>query len=152
MSEVDRIVGLERDLVNWFCETQSTRHLETRIPSSKFDKISREMSFRFGRADIVIFHADGTASVIEAKDGSKGYKHVVSGIGQVGLYAAQLGMNRGALKNVRRCLLWTSVGQIMADALIEEACERAGVIPLPWGRMDAHMSAYQSVISKARNG
>jgi hypothetical protein len=88
------------------------------------------MSLRFGRADIVVFHADGSASVIEAKDGSKGYAHVVAGIGQASLYAVQIAMAKGAVTRVRRALLYSSTGDILQDACVEAACEQASVIPL----------------------
>ena len=93
------------------------------------------MSFRYGRADLVLFHVDGSATVVEAKDGSRGYTHVVAGIGQAGLYATQLAMSKGAIKKVRRALLWSSTGDAMLDALIEESCLQAGVVPVPWPSM-----------------
>ena len=114
-----RLHGVESDLVRSFIENERVGFHEGRIPTSELDTIVTEMAFRFGRADIVIFHADGTASVIEAKDGSKGYKHVVGGIGQTGLYAAQLAATKGALKKVRRCLLWTSTNDLYLDSVIE---------------------------------
>ena len=148
LSVMDRPCGLEKDLVNWFCDAMGTEHREDRIPATGLDTVVREMAFRFGRADIVVFHVDGSASVIEAKDGTKGYKHVVGGIGQVALYAAQLGMSRGALTKVRRCLMWTSTGDVFLDALIEEACEQSGVIALPYGSMKQHMADYKAVLSR----
>jgi hypothetical protein len=72
---------------------------------------------------------------IEAKDGTKGYRHVLAGIGQVGLYAVQLGMTKRAVTRIQRALLWTSTDNILSDALVEEVCEQAGVISLPWGDM-----------------
>ena len=119
----------------------TTTILEDRIPlKQEVDKIVYEMAFKFGRADIVIFHMDGSASVIEVKDGTKGYAHVVSGIGQASLYAAQLGMSKGALRAVRKCLLWTSTGDVDADAAIEIACEKSGTVPMPWGSLKDHIN------------
>jgi len=104
------------------------------------DEIVYEMQFRVGRADIVVFHADGTATVIEVKDGSIGYSGVIKGIGQASLYAAQLAMARGAIQAVRKCLLWTSTGDVSVDATIEDACKEAGTIPLPWGKLSDHLA------------
>lgn len=140
MTEADDIearFGGERGLVKWFRELTRLGHFDERLPMSAADKIVCEMSLKYGRADIVIFHADGSASVIEAKDGSKGYNHVVSGIGQAALYAVQIAMNKGAVKKVRKCLLWSSTGDIMLDAIIEIACEKSGTVPLPWQSMDS---------------
>lgn len=138
--------GVEADIVALFVLTaKAEKSHEDRIPLSNMDTIVTEMAFKFGRADIVVFHIDGSASVIEAKDGTRGYSHVIQGLGQAGLYAAQLGMARTGMK-IRRCLLWTSTGSIGADAMIEETCEQAGVIALPWGPMDMHIACYKSVM------
>lgn len=132
--------GIEADILRLFkMAAGSSVQFEDRIPLTKLDTIVYEMSFRFGRADIVVFHVDGSASVIEVKDGTKGYNHVVSGIGQAGLYAAQLAMSKGTLTKVRKCLLWTSTGNVALDALIEVVCEQANMVPMPWGHMSAHL-------------
>lgn len=122
----------ERGLVDAFVAAHKKGLLEDRLPHTAMDSVVREFSFRFGRADVVIFHVDGSATVIEAKDGSMGYRHVVAGIGQAALYATQLAMNKGALRKVRRALMWTSTGDVELDALIEIACEQSGTVPLPW--------------------
>ena len=119
----EKFHGVEANIVSIFKDMAKSSTQECRIPMSQLDTIVYEMAFKFGRADIVVFHIDGSASVIEVKDGTKGYNHVVSGLGQAGLYAAQLSMNKGTLKKVRKCLLWTSTGDIDADALIEEMCD-----------------------------
>lgn len=114
--------------------------IEGRIPlDPALDTVVYEMAFKFGRADIVAFHADGSASVIEAKDGTKGYAHVVSGIGQAGLYATQLALSKKTLTKVRKCLLWTSTGDADLDAAIECVCLTSGVVPLPWGTLAEHL-------------
>ena len=124
--------GGEAELVQAFIDGEQAGNHEELLPISKEDTIVREMAFKFGRADIVVFHADGSATVIEAKDGSNGYSHVVAGIGQVGLYAVQLALTKQALTKIRKALMWSSSGNLMADTLIHMACEAAGVIPLPW--------------------
>ena len=124
----DDLHGTEADVVRSYLLSM---HLcEDRIPVTKKCTVVREMAFHRGRADIVIFHTDGSASVIEAKDGTRGYQHVLSGIGQSGLYAAQLAMTR-AVRPIRRCLLWSSTGDMLTDVLVEQACDDAGVVSLP---------------------
>jgi hypothetical protein len=124
------------------------------IPVNReLDTIVFEMRFQFGRADIVMFHVDGSATVVEVKNGSNGYNSVASGIGQANLYAAQLANARNSLTKVRKCLLWTSTGNSAEDAAIVSACELAGVVPALIGRtanslmavMDAMGSAMQNV-------
>lgn len=147
-----RISGVEADIVDIFVRCATGGHaIEDRIPlNPDTDTIIREMSFKYGRADIVIFHVDGSASVIEAKDGSRGYNHVVSGIGQASLYAAQLGARAGAVTKVRKCLLWTSTGDAILDGVIEDVCLTANTIPLPWGDITKHISIWNEVIKRAR--
>jgi hypothetical protein len=144
--------GVEADITRMFVSASSVGVGEDRIPMSVLDTVVCEMAFKFGRADIVVFHIDGSASVIEVKDGTRGYNHVVSGIGQAGLYAAQLAMSKGALTLVRKCLLWTSAGNVVADSLIEEACEQSNTVALPWGLLSKHMAYERAVILAATNG
>lgn len=148
--------GRESDIVRLFMQTTKiVGALDDAIPMTIFDTVVCEMAFKFGRADIVIFHVDGSASVIEVKDGNKGYNHVVAGIGQAALYAAQLGMNRGALTKVRKCLLWTSIGDVSADLMVALACEASNTVPMPWGKLGVHLAweqaVTQHVMTKRRN-
>lgn len=140
-------VGGEAAIVLMFRSCAATPQREARIPLKGEDTIVYEMAFRFGRADIVVFHIDGSASVIEVKDGTRGYNHVVAGIGQAGLYASQLAGRRAGLTKIRRCLLWTSTGNLVADAEIEDVCIAANVIPLPWGRLQTHLDATRDVLA-----
>lgn len=147
--------GVERHLVQQFFELHQSGYLEDLIPMTQADTLVCEQSFKFGRADIVVYHADGSASVIEAKDGTRGYTHVVSGIGQATLYAVQLAASKGAVRKVRRCLLWTSTGNLPLDCLIETACEQAGVISLPMPSMhmlQATREAVTRLVQEAKHG
>ena len=142
--------GVEYDLIQQFKESTECGYFDERIPHTEACTCLYEQSFKYGRADIVIYHMDGSASVIEVKDGTKGYTHTVSGIGQATLYATQLAMSKGAVSKVRRCLMWSSTGDIQLDVLIEIACEKAGVIPLPTASMkkimacrEAHKKSYK---------
>ncbi|WP_156179941.1 hypothetical protein [Delftia lacustris] len=150
--EAGPVHGVERDVVDLFRESVAAKVFEDRIPMTEHDTVVYEMALKFGRADIVVFHVDGSVSVIEVKDGTKGYNHVVAGIGQAALYACQIAMSKATLKRVRRCLLWTSVGDIQADGAIEQACEDAGVIPLPWQSMKSLMATTEAMRNLFANG
>ncbi|MFA5386786.1 MAG: hypothetical protein WC322_00105 [Candidatus Paceibacterota bacterium] len=146
--------GTEYDLVRQFLESHHAGLFDEMLPcESAADTVVTEYAFRHGRADIILFHTDGTATIIEAKDGQRGYTNVVAGIGQCSLYAAQLAAKPGVVRAVRRALMWTSVGNVDGDAKIEEACEIAGVIPLPYPSMRMLMAtrmASERVIARAK--
>lgn len=116
--------------------------IDERLPffDQRVDKVVYEMALPRGRADIVIFHMDGSATIIEAKDGRKGYTQVVQGIGQLSFYAAQLGM-KGQVKRVRRALMWSFGGDRVADQSIFDACLLSGVIPLNMAALSASLAA-----------
>jgi hypothetical protein len=130
-SEPPKYFGAEADIVRVFVRDHAAGFYDPAIPCGPGDSVVTEMVFKYGRADIVIFHVDGTASVIEVKSGSAGYRHVVSGIGQASLYASQLSMTKGAVTSVRKCLMWSSTGSVALDLQIQEACECANTIPMP---------------------
>ncbi len=147
--------GVEKDLVQQFIELHECGYPDDLIPLTPECLLVREQAFKFGRADIVAYHSDGSASVIEAKDGTRGYTHVVAGIGQATLYAVQLGLSKGAVRKVRRCLLWSSTGDLTEDCLIDLACERAGVISLSMGTMEVMQATREAVtrlVTEARYG
>lgn len=141
-------VGGEAALVKFFVDFQYTEWREPLIqfdPAS--DRICLEMSMRFGRADIVIFHGDGSVTVIEAKDGTKGYQHVAAGIGQVTLYATQLAL-AGTIRKVRRALLWSSTEDDLQDLTLCDACKLAGVLALPSPSMRVRLDIARAVLAR----
>jgi len=131
LENIDSLSDSENVLVLRFLANQRHPVLQDReIPFSKADTVLREMSFKYGRADIVIFHTDGSATVIEAKVGRKGYNHVVAGIGQASLYASQLPVENGAITKVRKALLFSSTGDKELDLQIKKTCTESNTIPL----------------------
>lgn len=136
--------GTERELVRQFREMFDTGRHETLIPMTSADTVVYEQAFKYGRADIVVYHCDGTVSVIEAKNGAVGYSHVVAGIGQAGLYAMQIA-TKAVFKRVRRCLLWSSTGNLELDSLIDLACEQAGVVSLAMPSMAVMMATREAI-------
>ncbi len=92
-----------------------------------------EFQVRRGRADFMLYHSDGSATVVELKDGAYGHQALLAGIGQVIGYAMQIGMNNPGISSLRKALVFSSCGSIEDDQLICEACDHAGVIPVPFG-------------------
>lgn len=151
----DAPLGNESDIVRVFLETHACGFGDERLPLHEADTILCEQVLRYGRADIVVYHVDGSISVIEAKDGSKGYSAVVAGIGQATLYATQLCQTKGVARCIRRCLLWSSTGDLMLDVLIEDACQAAGVVSLPMASARLHATVRAMTIKlheEAKNG
>lgn len=105
------------------------------LPYTDLDSVVFEMPLRSGRADLVVFHVDGSASVVEIKDGCRGWRDVVAGIGQVGYYATQLSV-ASPVKAVRRALMWSRLENAEDNRLVVAACREAGVVPL--AAMGAH--------------
>lgn len=85
---------------------------------------------RVGIADVVVFHVDGSATVIQVQDGASGFRSVLGGLGQLGLCAAQVDRAK-ALKGVRRALAWTPVvAPDGVNPIIERVSKDAGAIPV----------------------
>lgn len=104
-----------------------------------------------GRVDFFLVHDDGSASVCELKDGSKGLQSVLSGIGQVICYSVQVGMSNTGIHNIRKVLIFSRTNSISDDSLIVDACLKAGVMPLPIGSEQDHKEAAARFIKNYRN-
>lgn len=102
------------------------------IAYKEADTIVFEYPLRGRRADAVVFHVDGSATVVEIKDGSAGVMNVLSGIGQCGLYACTLGQTGCSGMKIKRALLWTRISspEEGVDADVAEICRQAGVTPI----------------------
>jgi hypothetical protein len=109
--------------------TLGSKGLLEPLPYTEHDTLVFEMPLRHGRADLVIFHLDGSASVMELKDGDRDVVGIAAGIGQVGYYAAQLGLTR-SIPTIRRALAWSKCRQHSHNELLIEACRLAGVAPI----------------------
>lgn len=121
----------ERFLVNCFAIMAAGNRRFDELPhfDAAVDRVDLETILPTGRADITLWHHDGSVTVIEVKDGAKGSTYVAQGIGQVCMYAAQLQM-KGRVATVRRALMWSSCGE-NGDLAIEGACLVARVIAIP---------------------
>lgn len=113
------------------------------------DTFAFEYRLPHGRVDLAIFHADGSLTLVEAKDGRLGMKHVLCGLGQVLMYSLDVGMARGRPKTIRKALLWNSTGDLMQDCMIEIACDNAGIIPMQFGPIQPQLDSARDTLIKA---
>lgn len=96
-----------------------------------------EFRFPKGIADFVLFHRDGTVSIVEVKDAGCD-RDILAGIGQLSLYAMQAGWGlRG--QRVRRIL--TAPVAAAASQHLADACRLAGVQFEPLGPLAEHRAA-----------
>lgn len=148
--ESDDPAGMVRYLIDTFRMTHADGQSEDRIPLCKLDTIVSKNTSRLGGADVLVFHVDGSASVIVARTGACGSSHVLEGLGQVALCAAKVAATKGVVREIRRCLMWSSTGSVIVDGLIEEACEKAGVVALPMPLI-ATMQDAIAAVQRGRN-
>jgi hypothetical protein len=117
---------------------------------AEFDVFVFEYRVPHGRVDVAIFHVDGSLTLVEAKDGRCGMKHVLCGIGQVMMYALDAGMAPSRPKVIRKALLWNSTGNLLDDAIIETACEQAGIIPMQIGPIQPQLDSAQAMLKEIK--
>lgn len=125
--------------------------LQLPFPGVPFDLAtdSVEFGYRVGRerADAAIFHVDGSLTLVEFRHGSDGINVVLEGIGRVTMYALlTAAMSSARPRTIRRAILWSALEDIHLDVLVELRCERAGVVPMPFGPMDQIMAAARAVV------
>lgn len=101
----------------------------------------REFPLPRGRADFAVFHVDGSVTVIEVKRGDRPILEILSGIGQVTMYAVQVGYSK-ASKGVRRMLAVTAPREKLDEVLIWDACEAAGVQYCGLGSLEKHQAIW----------
>ncbi len=89
-----------------------------------------------GRIDLILFHADGTISIVEAKDALND-RQIVAGIGQLCMYAVQVGHSKPN-NGIRKILTVPIAGKNKSSLLIDNACRNAGVIFEPLGTIKEH--------------
>ena len=119
--------------------------IEERLPINPvLDTIAYNLKLRAGHVDIAVFHSDGSATVIVVRDGTKGMQHVASGIGEAFCCGIQLAESKCNLTKVRTALLWTATDFLFSDCILEAACERSGVVPMPWGTLADHCNAMRA--------
>lgn len=103
----------------------------------------REYPLPRGRADFVLFHADGSITVLEVKKAGDEQRAILGAIGQVISYAVQLGYAR--LPAAIRMMVAADVAG--ADSLLmSQACAAAGVQWLPLGTMEEHQRPWIAVM------
>lgn len=103
----------------------------------KMDVVAYDLPSKIGPLPLVVFRSDGTADVVELRNGDHGYEHVCNGIGKAGMYAVQLAEGACKFRRVRRALAWTATGNAQTDTFISIACEKAGIVPMLMTRFNA---------------
>jgi hypothetical protein len=122
--------------LKWALEVGAWKSVMASAYRSAVDTVVFHYQLRIGTADIVIFHADGSATVVKVKDGSQGFGSVIGGLGEAGLHAAQIGQGK-ALTEVRRALAWTAIKEPAGvDQIVAHLCKEAGVIPVFLPRLE----------------
>lgn len=117
--------------------TDSTPALFEDVPFLReVDTVVFDFAVGSVRSDLVIFHFDGSVSLIDVRDGTEGYMHVLAGIGHVGACAAGLGLGSVRFMKVRRALLWSGTESLLTDLLVTLACEQADVLPIPFATLE----------------
>lgn len=111
-------------------------------------RVEPEFPVPRGKVDYVLFHADGSVTVCEVKDGRRGLQSVLAGVGQVLAYAAQVGMARAGFRSIRKALIFSSCQLLTEDTLIIDSCEMAGVIAVPLGHEAKHREAAAAFLNK----
>lgn len=108
----------------------------------------REYPLPRGRADFVLFHADGSITVLEVKKAGDEQRAILGAIGQVISYAVQVGYAR--LPTAIRMMV--AVDMVGADSLLmSQACAAAGVQWLPLGTMEEHQRPWIALM-RGSNG
>lgn len=120
-------------------------HLAADLP--EISHYEREYPLPRGRADFVLFHVDGSVTVIEVKKNKGNDREIFPAIGQVMSYAVQLGYGRTAT-SIRKMVASDYVGA--GSELIDDACRMAGVIWLPLGRIEEHEAPLRAAFAKPR--
>ncbi len=146
-------VGGEAALILLFRSDASTgKAFEDRLPfDPTVDTLDCAVDLLYGRADILITHADRSVTVVVARDGAGGHEHVAAGIGVASLCAAQLALMRPTAE-IRKALLWASAGKPLLDGVVEAACEAANVIPLSWSTMAVHLADAEKSVNQFLSG
>jgi hypothetical protein len=105
-----------------------------------------------GRADLVLFHLDGTVSVVEIK-GSRDFMVCAHGVGQAISYAVQIGYSK-ACNGIRKLLVAPVVGDEPETIILHNTCKEAGVKLVAMGGMWEHQKIWDDAVLKmiVRNG
>ncbi len=102
---------------------------------------------RRGAADLIIYHSDGTVSVVELKDGAQGLPACQRAIGQVTCVAVHLHPSI----RVRRVVAWTPMSRAADNAALHDACLACGVTPIVLPTRE-QMRRYNTVMAQLMVG
>lgn len=101
-----------------------------------------------GRADLVLFHHDGSITVVEAKQ-RLGLRDLLTGVGQLMSYSVQIGFSKTS--HTIRKILVAPMAATEPEALIAlKACEEAGVRFVPMGDIRDHQESNNKILLSMR--
>lgn len=95
--------------------------------------VSRHWEFQIEgfRADLVLFHIDGSVTIVEAKSQTRSVIELAGGIGQLLVYASALPKTLGyEPPETRLILAFPRIEEQQEDDSLNAACMAAGVRPL----------------------
>lgn len=101
-----------------------------------------------GAVDLLIYHADGTVSAVELKDGAQGLNAGQKGVGQV--TCAAVHMNPAV--HVRRVLAWTPMEKVGGDQTLQKACQACGIVPILLPTADQRRRHYEALVGLVMAG
>jgi len=104
-----------------------------------------------GRADFVLFHLDGSITVVEVKRGDRPLMELMAGIGQVTSYATQVGYSNIVGASIKRVLAVTALPNLLDELLLADACKLAGVEYFALGPLKVHQDIYEKVVAVSEN-
>lgn len=103
-----------------------------------------EFSLPKGRVDLILFHLDGSISVVEAKATSD-YEKICKAIGQLMFYATQIGFQRPC-PPIRKIIIAPAVGKDVQTLLIDSTCRNAGIEFVPMGTMCEQQEPWEDLV------
>lgn len=101
-----------------------------------------------GAVDLMIYHADGTVSAVEIKDGAQGLNAGQKGVGQV--TCAAVHMNPAV--HIRRVLAWTPMEKLGDDQTLQKACRACGIVPILLPTADQRRRHYEAMVGLVMAG
>jgi hypothetical protein len=132
-SAPDRYKTTEAGVVLFLCDLLRSGSFASIYGTPPVANWATEVPLPRGRADFVLYHVDGTLSVVETKAAGE-LRIALAGIGQILSYVFQLAARHGLHTNAIRGFLLCPTNPASEDCdLIEAACQRAGLqfFPVP---------------------
>ena len=116
------------------------------------DMIMYSVIVNAGVIDIIVVHADGTATAVVVCNGDRGGAALATALLSCKPLAAALKAAMPTVSSVRPAMLWTSTGDLFIDTLFDGSCRRMGIVPVMWGTMGDSLAAVAPLAPPHRAG